>query len=209
MTRVLPGDWQARRDFLGVDAPPAHPDPMDDEFLGGSLDTNKWTWIDQGDILAYQPYQAGGLLMTLRESTNRMRGIYQSTPVGNWEFTARIAGPVSDSANAFIFAGESPAAEQLTVGFWLTNVMRGISYATPSSSAGSWGQEANTAPRMCYARVRWDGTDLVAEYSFDGYGWFAVNSDTTGYAPAIVGLGISNQSGQFATYRFFWFRRTG
>lgn len=211
MTHVIGGDWQLRNQVLGPDARPPVPDAMDDEFNDESFDTSKWTWLAQGGTTVNETNHR--LTLMLRENSNRIRGIYQSTPSGDWTIQAKVYEPMLDvaggSGGSCLFVGQSTTQEIRSANIW-NRQWRGISFATPSSSGGSLGTNTNRISGVAYFEADWvdSTTTLTLKYSADGYGFAQIDSTSLAYTPAIVGLGITNAQNVLGVFDFGWFRRT-
>lgn len=213
-SRFLSGDPALRTTVLGTDFDAIedwhYPDPINDEFDGSSLDS-KWSWMDQGTASA--SVSNGMLVAFLNESTNRIRGIYQNTPSGNWTIRAKLYQPSMQYDNFgpwTLFAGQSTTQEIRGVGYWGddANVVYSLRWTTPSSSAVAWNLSvARYQPDLVYSELEWDGTNLIARASWDGVVWRQLASTALGYTPAIVGIGLGNNSGRSVTYTAEWFRR--
>ncbi len=194
----------------GVDAVPLDPDDMDDEFRTSSLNA-KWSDINIGGVTKTT---IGDLLvMGVNESVDQMRGIYQSTPSGDWTIRAKLLRPtdVTDFINNFLFVGENTTGQQYTLGFWGTNAIRGIGFATPTSIAVAAGSESGVWAVHGYIEIEWDDTagDVFLRYSNSGADgdFLQHHSVTTGFTPTIIGLGITNRRGGQRAVVFEWFRR--
>lgn len=208
----LGDDLALRKLVLDLDYPPPSPNALDDEFDGDTLDTGKWTWLDQGGTTA--AVTDGQLQLTLNENSNRFRGIYQTAPSGSWAFAAKVFIPhlVSGSTSgAWLMAGESTTGEIRAVGLLNLIVQQTARFTTPSSAVAAWVTGLTIAQGQpnpfIYARLDWDGADLAASWSLEGKRWVRDAVVTPAYTPAIVGLGITNQRNVEGVFRFGWFRR--
>jgi hypothetical protein len=210
---IASGYLRSLRLLENLDAIPATPNAMDDEFNDGSFDTGKWTWMDQG---AASISETGDrVTVSLTESSNRIRGFYQSTPAGDWGFRAKIHYPLgSGQAHSALFVAESTTGDVRTIGYWGdTHSIFPLSYTTPSSGAVGDGTQKLLVPEppWFYAELQWDDTNdyLHGRVSFNGLVWYQVRTGTSAlaYTPALVGLGFSNLNNTATIYPFGWFRR--
>lgn len=211
MPKLLSGfNPHLRRVALGIDRKPVNPDAMDDEFDDGSFNTSKWTWLDQGSTTASEVNDR--LILTLPSDSNRMRGIYQSTPTAPWVFRAKLYWPAADVDGNnfhFLFAGESTTGEIRGIGVYSAAVVRALTYATPSSSLSSWesGQAfGRHSPEAVYVQLAYDGNELVASFGMNG-GFGYRTHVSPAYTPGLIGLGVTNDQTATAQYPFGWFRR--
>lgn len=206
MAGLLGVDRVLRDRALSIDRPPNVPGSLDDEFNGSSLNTSRWTWLDQGTASAKVAY--GRLHLLLNENSNRMRGIYQSTPSGTWKVQAKVHMPIMADGDQglHLFAAQSTSGDVRSMAWWSRDI-RGISFSSPSSSALGWGLATNADSPTAYFQIEWDGTDVIASASHNGVEWTELSSQTTAYTPAIVGIGITNAVNSFAVYQVSWFRR--
>lgn len=200
------GGSMLRSKLLGPDERPAAPDPTDDEFDGPSLDTTKWTWLDQGGVSATQ--NNGRLTFFLSELSNRIRGITQPAPGGSWEFRTKVHFPFVGDLPSYvcIFAAEDATGEVRSVGIW-DQAFRGISFSTPSSSGAGWGSVGSSFATETYLQIGWDGSDLTAGWSLEGTGFYEAATVTPTYTPTLVGLGLTNRDGTAGWFTYEWFRR--
>src|SRR5581483_738984 len=75
--------------YYGVDAQPATPGQLDDEFNGSSLDMTRWKWFNPGGATA----TLGNSLLTLQDPAstgNDARAIYQSVPSYPWTDVTKV-----------------------------------------------------------------------------------------------------------------------
>ncbi len=198
-----------------VDATPSSPDAMDDEFDDASFDTGLWTDINIGGVVKTEANN--GLMLEVNENVDNLRGIYQSTPAGDWTIRAKIGQPTINAnyfeAMLFCAAGTTGVCREM--GYWADSAIsvRGLTRASPTSSVAGWGNDkAHIGQSWGYFELQWvdaDG-DLFASYSPSGlegsfdYKWAQV---TSGFTPTIVGLSITNRQGGSRVGVFDWFRR--
>lgn len=202
-------DLVLERAIHPLDTFPLDPDAMDDEFSGSTLDTGKWTWLNQDGRSA----SLGNGLLTLTDpsSSTGIGGIYQSTPTAPWCFRAKLVnhlGQQQTSVSSFIFAGQSTTQEQLGFGGY-AGVIRGSVHATPTSGQTGWtGEIGNSAnrPYVAYLQLAFDGTQLIAALSRGG-GWYVNVRDAVGYTPAIIGLASVNTGSVDHVSTWDYFRR--
>jgi len=200
---------QLRSSVLAIDMKPDDPDVMDDEFDDGSFDTSKWTWMDQGSATASESNDS--LFLTLPDDTNRVRGIYQSSPTAPWVFRAKVIYPLGDPGRVFggLFAGVSTSGEIRGVGIYGESGVRTLTWSTPSSSVAAWGiavANKNYMPKHAWVQLAHDGTGLTSGYSPDGQG-FRQTGALASFSPTIIGLAIANDALPDVTFSFEWFRR--
>ena len=75
--------------YYGLDAQPATPGSLDDEFNGTSLDGSRWIWFNQGGATA----SVGNSLLTLQDPPNPgndFRVVYQHVPAPPWTVVTKI-----------------------------------------------------------------------------------------------------------------------
>lgn len=206
-SRYVSGDRPTRQlIYNDINEPPFTPNSMDDEFRGTSLDTSKWTWLNQGSSLNADVYE-GQLIMFSNENVNQARGIYQSVS-GNWTFRCAAVDTDSTAFYSGIFAADGTTGEVRKI-VHENAVVRGKSHATPTSSAGDWGNQVYRYGNVSYMQMSWDGTTLTGSVSFDGQRFHTLSTLTPGYTPSIVGLAASNSSAALVLARFLWFRKVG
>lgn len=193
-----------------LDKEPASANAMDDEFGGTSLDTGKWTWVNQGTRSA--AVSNGRLILTHPNgTTDGLGGIYQSTPTAPWCFRAKLlhhTGQHQVNTESMLFVGESTTGELTGLGGFQKD-LRGSQHLTPTSGQSGWGATLYTwiqDPYYVYVQFIFDGNDLCGYVSY-GAGWYRMNRDAIGYTPAIVGLGTMNSGSVYAHSSWEWFRR--
>lgn len=197
------------RALLGIDYPPAVPNALDDEFYGNALDA-KWSWLDQGGATA--TVGDGVLSLRITETANRIRGIYQATPGGAFTVRAKVLRPQINGSlsHSTLFVGQGAGASDDQHGLaWFNALHFPLTWASPSSAAVAWiNIQVNSLYDHVYAEIASNGsTGLTVRGSFDGVTWFPWASQTIAYTPAIVGLGIGNNTGDLSIHQFGWFRR--
>jgi hypothetical protein len=212
---IASGYLRSLRTLEGLDVPPATPNAMDDEFDDESFDTGKWTWLDQGGATASE--SDGRLTIRLTETLNRIRGIYQSTPSGDWTIQAKLHFPIGSNIPAStLFCAESTTGDVRSVGVRDGNSVHSISHTAPSSSGAADGTQVTFSTGVSlplpwlYAELRWDDTNLLlhGRVSFNGVVWHQIRTGgALVYTPAIVGLGFTNRNNLETIYPYGWFRR--
>ena len=209
--------------YYGLDAQPAIPGGLDDEFNGVSLDTTRWSWFNQGGASA----SLGNSLAMLQAPPNTgqdARGIYQTTPARPWTVIAKLVALDMASYSNYALVGillvdGSGKAVTCAMSVRSTNPTFGfdISYW---NSGSLWNHSAtavlDTMPTVVfplYFKVQDDGTNITCSISRTGTMYFQVGEvNRTQWLPSGpqgVGLLIgSNLSNQVVAGTYEYFRQT-
>jgi hypothetical protein len=209
--------------YYGLDAQPATPGMMDDEFNGSSLDGSRWTWFNQGGASA----SVGNSLLTLQDpanASNDMRGIYQNVPNAPWTVVTKIlAMDMATYANwaqaGFFMIDGSGRAMTCDLSVRSTTPTFGfdISYWTTGSSFSSTPTGAlYVMPVVTFPiwlKIQDDGTDINCSFSRTGTVYFPIGSvSRTAWlssGPTAVGLLIgSNGADRIVNGTYEYFRQT-
>lgn len=198
---------------LGVDAVPMAPGSLDDEFNGSSLDTGRWTWLNQASTVATV---AGGIL-TLSRATGDggHHHIVQPMPSGVWEVTTKVRlNAVGNYFGGGLGVSDGNSWHSFTLiwinGFgWDSGGMASIGgsgdnvYLAGPGSIGPW---ANV---WRWLRLRDNGTNFIFSTSEDGIHFTqrASISRTSYINPTLVGLFITLE-GTNGSMDVDYFRRT-
>ena len=209
--------------YYGLDAQPALPGGLDDEFNGVSLDSTRWSWFNQGGASA----SLGNSLITLQAPPNTgqdARGIYQAAPAPPWTAVAKlVALDMASYANyaqtGILLVDGSGRAVTCVVSVRSTSPTFGFDFSY-WSNGNSYSNTPNgifdTMPTVIfplYLKVQDDGTHITCSFSRTGTTYFQVGQVnrtqwlTSG--PQGVGLLIgSNASNQVAAGTYEYFRQT-
>jgi len=209
--------------YYGLDAQPALPGGLDDEFNGVSLDTTRWSWFNQGSASA----SLGNSLVTLQAPAflgQDTRGIYQATPAPPWTVVAKLAAMDMASytnyaqVGVLLVDGSGKAVTcAMTVRSTIPTFGFDISYW---NSGGSWSHSEtgvldtmSTLVFPLYWKVQDDGTKITCSISRTGTTYFQVGevnrTQWLPIGPQGVGLLIgSNSSNQVVAATYEYFRQT-
>jgi hypothetical protein len=209
--------------YYGLDAQPAIPGGLDDEFNGVSLDTTRWSWFNQGGASA----SLGNSLVTLQAPPylgQDTRGIYQATPAPPWTVVAKLVA--MDMASYTNYAqvgillvdGSGKAVVcAMTVRSNIPTFGFDISYW---NNGGSWSNSEtgvldtmSTLVFPLYWKVQDDGTKITCSISRTGTTYFQIGevnrTEWLPIGPQGVGLLIgSNSSNQAVAATYEYFRQT-
>jgi len=209
--------------FYGLNAQPAKPASLDDEFNGSSLDGSRWTWFNQGAATA----TLGNSLITLQappNSGNDTRGIYQNLPAPPWTVVTKlVAMDMASFANyaqvGFFLIDDSGRAItcDMSVRSTLPTFAFDISYWNSGTSFSTTPtDEVDTMPIVnfpLWLKVQDDGTNIIFSFSRTGALYFPVGSvSRTAWlssGPTGVGLLIgSNGANAIVNGTYEYFRQT-
>lgn len=209
--------------YYGLDAQPAIPGGLDDEFNGVSLDTTRWSWFNQGGASV----SLGNSLVTLEAPPNPgqdTRGIYQAAPAPPWTVVAKlVALDMASYANyaqvgILMVDGSGKAVTcDMSVRSTTPTFAFDISYWNSGSSWNNTptGVLDTTAAVVfpLYLKVRDDGTHITCSFSRTGTTYFQVGEVNRNQwlpsGPLGVGLIIgSNTSNQAVAGTYEYFRQT-
>jgi hypothetical protein len=211
---------------LGVhpDIPPTSANAMDDEFTAGVLDA-KWT---TRSLVAGQSITSGVggnflKLVSPGSIQNRMLGITQPAPAGNWRVRT---GRMCLEAPAMDYPGLGMIAYRSGSDKWLMMlVMPHSSHAfnwsicIKLSSSFVYSSEVGLYPfpsQSFYMEMEYDGTNLIWRHSQSGVVFAQCYSEAVatflGGAPTDIGIGAhpycnSNSANWGGTWTTDWFRR--
>lgn len=209
--------------YYGLDAQPAIPGGLDDEFNGVSLDMTRWAWFNQEGATA----SLGNSLVTLQatpSSGQDARGIYQTTPPPPWTVVAKLVAMdmatydnyaqvgilMIDGSGKAVTCAMSVRSTDPTFGFDMSYWSSGSSWnSTPSGGA------IDVMPTVVfplYFKVQDDGTHITCSFSRTGTTYFQVGeANQTQWLPSGpqgVGLLIgSNSSNQVVAGTYEYFRQ--
>jgi hypothetical protein len=209
--------------YYGLDAQPAIPGGLDDEFNGVSLDTTRWSWFDQGGV----SISLGNSLVTLQappDTGQDARGIYQATPAPPWTVVAKLVALdmasytnfaqvgilLVDGSGKAVTCAMSVRSTSPTFGFDISYWNSGSSWSHSPTGA------VDTMPTIVfplYLKVQDDGTNITCSFSRTGTTYFQVGevirTQWLPSGPQGVGLLIgSNASDQVVAGTYEYFRQT-
>ena len=209
--------------YYGMDAQPAIPGGLDDEFNGASLDTTRWSWFNQGGASA----SLGNSLVTLQAPANLgldTRGIYQTAPAPPWTVVAKlVAMDMASYANyaqvGILLVDGSGKAVTCDMSVRSTSPTFGfdISYW---NSGSSWSYSPTnvvdimpTVVFPLYFKLQDDGTNITCSFSRTGTTYFQIGkANRTQWLPSGpqgVGLLIgSNEANAIVNGTYEYFRQT-
>jgi hypothetical protein len=210
--------------YYGLDAQPAIPGGLDDEFNGVSLDATRWTWFNQGGASA----SLGNSLVTLQAPPNPApdaQGIYQTAPPPPWTVVAKLvaldmATYINYAQVGILMVDGSGKAVTCAMSVRSTNPTFGfdISYWSSGSSWNSspTGGAIDIMPTVVfplYFKVQDDGTHITCSFSRTGATYFQIGEvNRTQWLPSgPQGVGLltgSNGSNQVVAGTFEYFRQT-
>jgi hypothetical protein len=209
--------------YYGLDAQPAMPGGLDDEFNGLSLDMTRWSWFNQGGASS----SLGNSLVTLQAPPNSgqdARGIYQTAPAPPWTVVAKLVALDMASYNNYAQAGiimvdgsgkavtcaMSVRSAYPTFGFDFSYWSNGNTWSFSPTGV------LDTMPTVIfplYFKVQDDGTNISCSFSRTGTTYFKLGeANRTQWLPSGpqgVGLLIgSNASNQVVAGTYEYFRQT-
>jgi Collagen triple helix repeat (20 copies)/PEGA domain len=210
--------------YYGLDAQPAMPGSMDDEFNGTSLNGSRWIWFNQGGATA----SVGNSLLTLQDppfSGSDLRGIYQNVPAPPWTVITKIVAMdmvsytnyaqmgliLVDGSGKAITCALSVRTTTPTFGFEFSNWNSGTSWNSFVSPEGIVGTTPNVTFPLWF-KVQDDGTNITCSFSRTGALYFPIGSvSRTAFlssGPTGVGLLIgSNGSNSVVNGTYEYFRQ--
>jgi hypothetical protein len=208
--------------YYGMNAQPAVPAALDDEFNGTSLNTSRWNWFNQGGATA----ALGNSLLTLQAPANGgndTRGIYQNVPAPPWTVvTELVAMDMASYANYaqvgfFLTDGSGKAITcDLSVRSIIPTFAFDMSYWNSGSSFGSTPTgELYEMPVVSFPlwfKVQDDGTNITCSFSRTGTLYFPIGSvsRTAWLASGPTGVGLligSNGSNAVVNGTYEYFRQ--
>lgn len=211
--------------YYGLDAQPATPGSLDDEFNGTSLDGSRWLWFNQGDATA----SVGNSLLTLQDRPdpgNDFRGIYQHVPAPPWTVVTKIEAMdmvsysnwaqvglvLIDGSGKAITCDLSVRTSGPTFGFEFSNWNNGTSWNSFASSGGIVGTTPSIAFPLWF-KLQDDGTNITCSFSRSGALYFPVGtaSRTAWLSSGPTGVGLmvgSNGTNAVVNGTYEYFRQT-
>ena len=209
--------------YYGLDAQPATPGTMDDEFNGSSLDGTRWIWFNQGGATA----AVGNSLLTLQAPANPgndTRGIYQNVPNAPWTVVTKLVAMdmasyanfaqvgffLIDSSGRAVTCDLSVRNTMPTFAFDISYWNNGTSWAT-TPTGERYAMPLATFP--IWLKVQDDGANITFSFSRTGTLYFPVGSvSRTAWlssGPTGVGLLIgSNGANAVVNGTYEYFRQT-
>lgn len=200
--------------------PPSSPDTMDDEFdTDGSIDTSKWTWVNQSTRTAVRAKSWLNLEFVSTGSGDKWGHVVQTPPATPWTFETRLQYDGSTGSN-FIYGGMiarnsgsskflSWKLDNSSLGYTRWNSETSFSANVAATNYGTWPAKQRGDP--IYLRLENDGTNLKAHYSYDGAHFRQFASDPlASFVSSVdqIGLGVGTNIGTgTASFRFDYFRR--
>lgn len=196
-----------------IDAPPASPNALDDEFDDESLNV-KWTWFNQATITADEGTTVADQLNLYHggQTGDKVAGIYQALPAGDYEAITkiRLSGAWSNYAQAGILLCTNPpgAIRMLCLGSQDGLNTEVIFFTNPTTFSFRGVSIPNRNLKL-YLKIKRVSTTTTYYISEDGVTWLYVYSDTVTTCTHI-GLGINRAavSSPATGASFEWFRVT-
>lgn len=204
---------------LSPDAPPSTAGSLDDEFnSGSSINTSRWTWVNQGSATA--AISNGQVFLNCPAgSSGNFRYVYQAAPSTPWTVVMpmRTMWKIASFANFGLILSDS------TGKFYVFGMSEDRIGATPN--LGTWNSPTSanvnnnnnlnlpSNAKMYYA-VQDDGTNLNFSVSYTGAsGTFfqAYTVSRTAFlasGPTRVGFGCDSENSFQVSVNSDWFRRT-
>lgn len=200
--------------YLGADEIPYAAGSLDEEFLGTSLNLSRWTWDNQGSVVATV---AKSRVSFSGNTTGQGAMIYQTAPGTPWEVTA---GPFSmnmgNGGGAFGLGLRDGTGKVMLFVQYLPNVSTENLLLQRDNTLTSFNSNINGTPlawaflRLHYLRIADDGVNITYSASNDGIGFYQVFQESRtawfGSGPTQVGILIGSLAGSSLTLD--WFRRT-
>jgi beta-xylosidase len=206
-----------------VDATPASPGALDDEFSDGSIGA---LWTEHDPYSKQSGNEAGGELALSQntQTSGYLTGYYQTLPGGDFTIVAKVKLNVDGDdvgtgacAQAGLALWEDASANNkraLLAGLYVADGVATVGWSVWSgSNAVELGYVVSepievSAGTYLYLRLRRSGSAYTFDYSTDGQQWTSYT--LTGYVeftPGHVGVGIQNNStGTTVTGSFSFFR---
>lgn len=161
------------------DTHPVTPDPADDEFEGGSLDTtgsrfsgaNPWVWYNQAASTATL---ADGLVSLSLSGSGVLQGIYNAAPATPWSITTKLFIDTASSGLQGLFLYNSANTNGVVYGPWFAGPGNygAVNFTAGSVIAAAFNSNApgtQNTDRFIYFRIANDGTNLTFSFSALGY----------------------------------------
>lgn len=198
-----------------IDAPPANPHSMDDEFDDTVMDA-KWSWVNQGTATWTENGRYGAI--DILPGSDHTRLLVQAAPAGDFTATAKVMlnGPRLNYFNIGICLYNSANSRRIIFGKCSRDSYSGMqaikftsntAYSSDAYLNGGW--DSN----FIYVRIRKVGSSYFLDMSIDGDFWWQVFTETiSNFLSAIshVGIGYFRNNSNGLTYkgRCDWFRVT-
>lgn len=198
------------------DAPPATAGSLDDEFLGASLDTGRWTWVNQGSVTSSQANSILRLYCPKASGDNK-HCIVQTAPATPWESTMKLwflapGGTTYPIGGAVL---RDSSGKLIAYDYEWTTGIRIARYNSPTSfNANTFNfSSPGYLSLPYYLKIKDDGTNLTYSYSMDGSAFLQLFQESrTAFlasGPTQVGLVLdANQTSFDVQLSCDWFRRT-
>lgn len=198
-----------------IDAPPANPHGMDDEFEDSTMSA-KWSWVNQGTSSWIENGTYGS--MTLVSGGDHTRLLVQSAPTGDFTATAKVAlsGPRLNYFNFGVCLYNSINGRRIIFGKSSRESysgMQAIKFSSDTSFSGDPYLNGGWDSASIYVRARRAGTSYYLEMSIDGdFWWQAFTETVSNFLGDITHVGIgyfrNNTNGSIYRGRCDWFRVT-
>lgn len=214
------------------DWPPSVAGSLDDEFASGSsIDTGRWSWVNQGSATAAVAQSCVKLVHPAAGGSGTdWAMVFQTMPGTPWEVTAKLWVNPSTVGSTFLFAGLvlRDSGSGKLISFHVDNAggLNGAHYTNPTTYAGTNAFSSITSSTYPFAditasrqglvpyylRIQDNGTSFVWQFSSNGIVWTTCGTEgRTAFlaAPDQVGIGCATQVASFANQiTVDWFRRT-
>jgi hypothetical protein len=196
-----------------VDAAPASPNAMDDEFDDESFDGTLWTDINLGTVTKAERDHSLIFETTGGHGTS-LRGVQQAAPAGDWTIRAKLLGPPGVfEIEHYLFVAKSTTERLYSIGWHGSAAgIKAHQRTSITAAAAAWGvTDVGGLWNYVYVELSWDDTagTLGARWSLDGTAWSSDMASTleASWTPGIVGLGVRNATSRAIDFGVDWFRR--
>jgi hypothetical protein len=215
-----------------VDAPPANPTSMDDEFQGATLD-GKWTWLRQGagsvaivdgilQLTGENPASGNPLVAIKQPITGSTWKVRTKTSLTAFSATSSFWGTglyVYNSANTRMFGIEllrtNTAIAKIYINRYNDPATRTTELYTLDQSGVTYITDRARTTDWFYFEIENDGTSLIVRMSLTGISGSFVTLYTETIASymsavtdvALTTLGTGGTASPTAIANFEWFRR--
>jgi len=200
------------------DAPSLYPNALDDEFDDNSFNTTKWREFDVPNLLEIAEYNYGLRLALNGATGDKLAGIYQTKPVGNFTMWTKVslAARNVNYARAGLALYEDVVNNPTTSNIELFGVefsatainflvQQYSDYQTVLNTQVAWG--AKSISNHLYLRFRVSDSTWFADWSSDGVGWCNGWQGAALFTPSQIGLCVEQYALATTTYAFFPFFR--
>jgi hypothetical protein len=203
--------------YYGVDAAPASPNTMNDEFNGSMLNA-RWTVLN---AVGTTSRTLANSLLTMTTQTNSVQYIYQAEPATPCEFEIKVT--VGSAGGGFNYnigfgIGDSGTVSSAKLVFfnWNSNtgamaIDKWTNPSTFSANTSTFSIPTFAAPTL-YFKVKDDGTNFTYTYSYDGLNFLAANAaiSRTNFlgTPTTIGIFLPGNSSKTSVFSIEFFRRT-